>query len=276
VPGYEPQVYVPPATSERLPDRPLVFKETPGAVGAAPASPAPRRSREPAFEARVSARIDSLERAVAARDEARTAAEAPAPAARQVSADEVRAIVREELTREDRARAVVVSPAVPAGTTVVQTTVQPRPFYNGTGVQGGLLYSGATVSGGAQLLTGGRLDFGAVAPGLRAIRLVPELAFGFGEGGTSTYLAANALYEVGPIFRVRPRVSLGAGLLNFSSPVGAHDGLDLVVTPAYGASLPFRPFRGFGGGRTPELLVEHQGVGVFDLNRVIVGIGWRR
>jgi hypothetical protein len=275
VPGYEPQGYTPSADPGRTSEAPVVFKEAPEATARAASGAQPRRSREPAFEARVSARIDSLERAVAARDAAAPAGGAPAPAER-VSANEVRAIVREELAREDRARAVVVSPSVPAGTTVVQTTVQPRPFYNGTGVQGAILYSGATVSGGTQLLTGGRLDFGAVAPELRAIRLVPELAFGFGEGGTSTYVAANALYEVGPIFRVRPRVSLGAGLLNFSSPVGSRDGLDLVVTPAYGASFPFRAFRGFGGGRVPELVVEHQGVGVFDLNRLILGIGWRR
>jgi len=272
VPGYEPQGYTPPADPGRPSEAPIVFKEAPGATEGATSSAQPRRSREPAFEARVSARIDSLERAVAVRDAAAAAAGAPAPAER-VSADEVRAIVREELARGDRARAVVVTPGAATQTTEVRT-VQRREYY-GTGVQGGLLYSGATVTGGAQLLTGARLDFGALAPAVPGFRLVPELAFGFGAGGTSTYVAANALYEIGPILRLRPRVSFGAGLLNFSSPVAGRDGLDLVLTPAYGASLPFRALGRFGG-RVPELVVEHQGVGVFDVNRLIVGLGWRR
>jgi hypothetical protein len=41
-------------------------------------------------------------------------------------------------------------------------------------------------------------------------------------------------------------------------------------------SLPFSGLRNFGLARTPELLVEHQGVGLFKLNRVVVGLGWRR
>lgn len=281
VPGYEPQG----ATArgggssssggEVASDFPLVSKDRPGRAG----DVTPRASRSPAFEARVSARIDSLERALAAREAARDASGAGASSptsapAERVSADEVRAIVREELAREDRARAVVVNPASATRVTEVRT-VQPRGYY-GTGVQGGMLYSGATVSNGTQLLTGARLDFGALSPAVPGFRLVPELAFGFGDGGTSTYLAANALYELGPIFRVRPRVSLGAGLLNFSSPVGSRNGLDVVVTPAYGASLPFNALRRFGGSRVPELVVEHQGIGLFDVNRVIVGLGWRR
>jgi hypothetical protein len=137
-----------------------------------------------------------------------------------------------------------------------------------------MLYSGATVGDGTQLLVGGRLDFGAIAPSVPGFRLVPELAVGTGGGGTSTYVAANALYEVGPVFRVRPRVAIGAGLLNFSSPVGTRDGLNVVVTPSYGASVPISTFRTFG--RAPELVVEHQGVNFFALNRLLVGIGWRR
>jgi hypothetical protein len=40
-----------------------------------------------------------------------------------------------------------------------------------------------------------------IAPSVPGFRLVPEFAVGAGGGGTSTYLAANAMYEVGPIFR---------------------------------------------------------------------------
>lgn len=48
------------------------------------------------------------------------------------------------------------------------------------------------------------------------------------------------------------------------------------VVERFVASLPFSALRRFGGGRVPELVVEHQGVSLFDVNRVIVGLGWRR
>lgn len=270
VPGYEP---VAPGTDADA--RGLVTKERRNGVVARPSS-----DRAAEVEARVSARLDSLERAVAARDAAGT----PAPSATATpTTDEIRAVVREELAREDRARVananVVSSPAAPVvttQTTEIRRTVQPAYSGYGSGVQGGLLYSGLTVNDGSQALFGLRLDFGGIAPGLRAIRLVPEIAVGVGGGGTSTYVAANALYEFGRIFRVRPRVALGAGLLNFSGPVGSRDGLDVVVTPAYGVSVPFTRLRRVGGIGTPELVVEHQGLGLFDLNRAVVGIGWRR
>lgn len=209
---------------------------------------------------------------------------AAAPAAPALSAEQVRAIVREEsdrarrdadararAEREAATRAAAQPPAVVETRTVTESPVPVGYFSDGP--QGALLYSGATVSDGGQLLLGGRIDLGAVSPRFAAIRLVPELAFGFGNGGTSTYIAANAMYEFGRIARVRPRVSLGAGLLNFSNPVGSRDGLDVVVTPSYGVSIPFGALRGVG---TPELVVEHQGVGWFDLNRLIVALAWRR
>lgn len=199
------------------------------------------------------------------------------PAQPALTAEQIRAIVREEAERQRRANppapTVVTTPA-PA---VVETrTVESRPVpapYFSNGIQTGLLYSGATINDGGQLLLGGRLDLGSISPNWAALHLVPELAFGFGNGGTSTYLAANAMYEFGQIARVRPRVSLGAGLLNFSSRVGSRSGLDVVVTPSYGVSIPFGRLRSVG---TPELVVEHQGVSFFDLNRLIVALAWRR
>ena len=218
------------------------------------------------------------------RDEALRADSA---AARQgMSAEEVRALVREEGERvrreaEERARVereAAVREAIartqasqpPVVETRTVTTAAPGAFFS-DGPQGLLLYSGSTISDGGQFLLGGRVDLGSVSPRFSAIRLVPELAFGFGNGGTS--IAANALYEFGMIARVRPRVGLGAGLLNFSGRVGSRDGLDVVLTPSYGVSLPIGALRGVG---TPELVVEHQGVGWFDLNRIIVALAWRR
>ena len=231
------------------------------------------------------ARADALEAAVAAR-------------AGGASPVDVRALVREELARDARQREAQLEQIrmeqtrleqnrlqqeaamradVPARDVATTTVVSepPRRVYGAGGVQGGLLYSGATVSTGRQALVGGRIDFGALSPRVPGFRLVPELAFGFGAGGTSFYGAANAMYEIGPIFRVRPRVALGAGLLNFREPVGGRDGLSLVVTPSYGVSLPLDRLRLLGRA-TPELVVEHQGIDFFDVNRLVVGLGWRR
>jgi hypothetical protein len=121
---------------------------------------APRVSRTPAFEARVSARLDSIERAVAARD----AAAGRAAGAGATAAD-VRAIVREEIARDETAReeraraaAVLAAPDVTVRTREVTRTVGGGPYdprRDPRGVQGGMLYSGATVNDGGQLLAGG-------------------------------------------------------------------------------------------------------------------------
>ncbi len=223
-----------------------------------------------------------------------------APRATPLASDDVRTIIRDELAREradrdrierdriarDRAerdaaiaRALRAEPrtevvTVPGAVDARTVATYREPMLGG--VRGGLLYTGGTVNDGTQALLGGRIDLGPISPSLAAVHLVPELAFGFSRGGTSTYLAANAAYEFGTIARFRPRVSLGLGLLNFSGPVGSRDGLEFAVTPSYGVSLPLSAVLGAGRGRGAELVVEHQGLDFFDLNRVIVGIGWRR
>ena len=264
-------------TREWVDDRNRLVREPARPSMSAPATPdaivkdAPRDTRGGEFEARVTARLDSLERVAA--DRAVPGAAAPDP-------ESVRAIVREELAREERVREERLREERARAEVAPQAANPNVPRAWTGGVQGGMLYSGATVTDAAQALVGARLDFGALSPSLPGFRLVPEVAFGVGGGGTSTYIAANALYEVGRLFGGRPRVSLGAGLLNFSDRVGSRDGLDLVITPAYGLALPLARFTRFrlpgGGATSPELVVEHQGVGFFDVNRAVVGIGWRR
>ena len=152
--------------------------------------------------------------------------------------------------------------------------------------RGATLYSGAAFTGGAQALLGGRVDLGEVWRSLPGVRLVPEVAFGGGSGGTTTLLAANATYQfgglaLGVLGSVRPHAGAGLGLLHFSRPIGDRRGTDLVLNPAYGITLePAFARRALGaasiGGSTPALLVEHQGVGLFDVNRLVLGITWRR
>jgi hypothetical protein len=150
---------------------------------------------------------------------------------------------------------------------------------------GTTLYSGATFSGGRQALLGGRFDLGDMFSSISGLRFVPEIAFGHGSGGTTSLVAANAMYQLGivglgRIGNVRPHASMGVGLLTFSEPIASRRGTDVVLNPAYGLSVDpsfARPvLRTFTlGGVMPALLVEHQGVGLFDVNRLVLGLIWR-
>jgi hypothetical protein len=227
--------------------------------------------------ARVDERIDMRLRDL--RDVRPTAPTTPAPAPTpSLTAADVRSIVREEVAR--------AQPAPPAPTTVTERVRERTTGPAGGGIQGGTIYSGFTFTDGAQALLGGRVDLGDISPALPGFRLVPELGFGFGNSATSTYVAGNLLYEFGGVRlgilgRVRPRFSVGAGFINFSGPVGGHDGLEVVFTPAYGATTDLPLVRGVlralsAGNRAPEVLVEHQGIGFFDINRLVIGLTYRR
>jgi hypothetical protein len=266
--------------------------ETPRSAPATPSSP--RRTR-PATgaEARTEVRKDApsaeeIERRVMERMQAQT--QTPSQDRAAQDRDEMRRAIREELDRLDRDRADAERRARDAEgraearireleAQARERQAAPQPAADRS-LNGFTAYSGATFTGGGQALVGGRIDLGELTPTLPGFRLVPELAFGFGGGGTSTLIAANAAYEVGGfrtgLGRLRPHVSLGAGFLNLSERVGDRDGLDLVVNPAYGASLELPGLARFNAGvRRPALLVEHQGIGFFDVNRLIVGLRWR-
>jgi hypothetical protein len=72
--------------------------------------------------------------------------------------------------------------------------------------------------------------------------------------------------------RIAPHVGMGLGLLNFTDPVGSHDGLDAVLNLGYGATVDLWSRDGAPG---PALLVEHQGVQLFDINRFLLGLSWQ-
>ncbi|MEO7521527.1 MAG: hypothetical protein ABIW79_06895, partial [Gemmatimonas sp.] len=238
------------------------------------------------LEQRLRARIDSLQRRV-------NQAGQPAPQ-RSLTSDEISALVRDELARDremrDRAMreseprnpARMPTPPNDAPASVPDRERTGQPPMRDNRFSDASLYSGFTFSGGGQALLGGRVDAGQLAPSLRGVRLVPELAFGFGNGATSTYVAANALYEFSgfkteAVGRIRPRLGLGLGLLNFSNPIGDRNGLDIVITPSYGVSIDLPALRnGLGAIGTPSLIVEHQGIAMFDVNRLLFGLTWRR
>ena len=79
---------------------------------------------------------------------------------------------------------------------------------------------------------------------------------------------------------MQERALAESGELREGSNVGGGQmvSADFVLTPAYGATLDLPALRS-GLGNTigaPALLVEHQGVSLFDVNRLVVGLTWRR
>lgn len=232
-----------------------------------------------------------------------------------VQRDSVRAIVREEIgatapderlddriarivdervrdALDERDRRLQDQPAAPAAPSVVvvqgdtarAVTAAPteptRPVFTELEPQSWAGYSGFTVNDGAQFLLGGRMDLGSISPGLPEIDFIPELAIGVGSGATSLHIAGNARYrfggwQVNGLGLVRPYGQLGLGLLNFNNRVHGRDGLDLVINAGYGVTAESPGLRGFANSGARELFIEHQGIGFFGLNRLLVGLVWR-
>ncbi|HEX6038545.1 hypothetical protein [Longimicrobium sp.] len=131
-------------------------------------------------------------------------------------------------------------------------------------------YMGGNLDRPRQFVAGVRLDLGPFDAARPAIRLIPEAALGLGQGGASVMLAGNVAYEAGGMevrgTPVRPYGYVGAGFLFINDPPVNRPGTEAVVNLGYGFSIPV-PNRSHG-----ELFLEHQGVDLFDLNRVLVGL----
>lgn len=172
--------------------------------------------------------------------------------------------VQEELARRgvvsESGRTVTVAPPV----TVVTEQSGGRGFVF-RGVQG---YTGVNVDEPNQWILGGRVLLQREG-GSWPIYYVPELAFGFFDG-TSILLGINVLWDLGhyvEVDGVRPYVSGGAGLLFFNEKTDDRDKNEGVLNVSYGVSKDFGSWTGF---------VEHQGVDLYSLHRINVGIGWRK
>lgn len=131
-------------------------------------------------------------------------------------------------------------------------------------------YIGGNFDRPHQFVAGLRMDLGPFDAARPAIRLVPEAALGIGQGGASVLLAGNVAYEAsGTEVRgtlVRPYGYVGAGFLFINDPPVNRPGTEAVVNVGYGFSIPV-PNR-----RQGELFLEHQGLDLFDLHRVLVGL----
>ncbi|HEX2203055.1 MAG TPA: hypothetical protein VHG91_07145 [Longimicrobium sp.] len=134
-------------------------------------------------------------------------------------------------------------------------------------------YLGGNLDRPRQFVAGLKLDLGPLNPRRPSLRVVPEAALGLGEANHSLLLAANLQYEFRDL-RVagvpfQPHVYAGPGILFMGDPPRGRAGTEAVLDVGYGISarLPHR-------GARRRFFIEHQGVDLFDLNRVIVGLRW--
>lgn len=139
------------------------------------------------------------------------------------------------------------------------------------------LYTGFNLDTPTQLVIGGLLD---LTPGQSnsIVRFLPELAFGFGDGGTSFMAAANVGIRLpriaaGRDASITPHARLGLGLLTYGDAPEGVSGTQGVLNFTYGISTDLVRIGGLG---RPLFTIEHQGLDLFDSNRLLVGLQWRR
>lgn len=122
-------------------------------------------------------------------------------------------------------------------------------------------YLGVQVHEDAQFLIGVRAGMGFIRPDL-PLEVIPELAFGFGEGDTSLLLGLNGRYtfNVGGERRYEPYLQLGAALTNRRL---------LSINPAYGLKFDVASD---DEGNPIRIFIEHQGLQLYDDHRILAGI----
>lgn len=130
-------------------------------------------------------------------------------------------------------------------------------------------YLGASVDDPTQLVLGVRVDVGPFDARNPRLRLVPDASIGIGHGTAAVLIAAHAQYDFGAASvlgrGVEPYVYAGPGILFFGDPPTGRSRAEAVLDVGYGlsAELP---------GRRGRFFLEHQGVDLFDLNRVLLGL----
>lgn len=128
-------------------------------------------------------------------------------------------------------------------------------------------FTGINLDDPVQWLVGARFDAAPIRRGSR-IWIVPEVEFGLFNKG-SLMLVANAQYDFDASVnihgtRITPYMYAGAGLLHFGKGVG-RDRNEAVLNLGYGVTFDIRKLNAY---------VEHQGVDLFSLHRLILGLRW--
>lgn len=187
-----------------------------------------------------------------------------------LDADSERLLERIDAVVALRVRDELARAAVAGGTPVAAAPAEPRverfvPRFGNLRP-----YVGGNLDRPRQFVAGVRLDLGPFDPARPAVRLMPEAALGLGQGGASVLLAGNVAYEVSTLevrgVSVQPYGYAGAGFFFLGDPPAGRPKTEAVVNFGYGAVLPV-PNRSRG-----EFFIEHQGVDLFDLNRLLIGL----
>jgi hypothetical protein len=197
---------------------------------------------------------------------ARQGAGALTPAAEQRLLENIEAVVALRV-RQELARAALVadSPFV---------VLRPEPLAAEPGFQPRFHnlrpYIGMNANQPRQFLLGTRIDVGPLSVERPQVRVLPEVAVGWGEGGTSALIAGNVAYELRPLSvrgtPMEPYGYVGFGFLFYGDPPRGRPSREAVVNFGYGVSVPIP-----NQGPFSRLFIEHQGIDLFDLHRVLVG-----
>jgi len=162
----------------------------------------------------------------------------------------VRQVVREEL------QAMGVRPgAVAPGVTVL--TVDDGFQWRAQTMEP---YVGLQLHDRTQFLLGVRASMGTL--NALPVEVIPELAFGFGEGDTSLLLGLNTRYsfDLGRERRYAPYLQIGAALTNQRL---------LSINPAYGLKFDVASDN---RGNPIRIFIEHQGLQMYRDHRILAGI----
>jgi len=175
--------------------------------------------------------------------------------------DQISSLVREAVREELRAMGVRPGERVP---TVVRPDEDPevvaveRFRWRAESTEP---YLGLQAHEDVQFVLGVRAGMGFIRPDL-PLEVIPELAFGFGEGDMSLLLGLNGRYtfDLGGERRYEPYLQVGAALTNQRL---------LSINPAYGLKFDVASD---DQGNPIRIFVEHQGIQLYDEHRILVGI----
>jgi hypothetical protein len=184
----------------------------------------------------------------------------PAEEARMLELVEARLALR---LRDELARAGV-EPGVAPAPAPEGSGFDPRP-------RAWWPYAGGNLDRPRQFVVGIRTDLGPLSASRPALRLVPEAAIGFGEATNSVMIAGHFQYDLDTVTlrgtSIIPYGYAGPGFLFLGDPPRGRAKTEAVLNFGYGIVVPV-PNR----GPRPRVFIEHQGVDLFDLNRLIIGL----
>ena len=182
-----------------------------------------------------------------------------------MSREELAALIRDAVRQELRAMGIQQGDRAPVVVMPGGATPTPDVQMAGEGFQwnAGSVepYSGLQLRQDVQLLLGVRASMGFLRPNV-PLEVIPELAFGFGEGDMSLLLGLNGRYsfELGGERRYAPYLQLGAALTNQRL---------LSINPAYGVKFDVASD---DQGNPIRIFIEHQGLQLYDDHRILAGI----